>query len=838
LTISLTISRGAILEYADWNDNFGSAGSSITDGFYGYEQSTGSNVVSRAPISGDPSPRAGAGLLRMEIHTSDADYGSTGGKRIELKMNQDGSELPYSSANGMGPFGDTYWYAWSVYIPTSHSGDGKQIMGQWICRSSSGSFNPPMGLDLENDQWILTVKDNDAAVNQVKFNLGSAQKGQWTDWAFQIKWDRPNSSDDNTGFIRVYKNGTLLDNAPVTLGPYTQISNDGYTHRGTNAYTATTVAEAPNFKLGIYKRTSVTWSAPTRFCYFDEVRVGTDSETLSSMSPGGGGSGGGDAATVVASADTYAAGGSTGTNYGTATTVAVKEDGSSSITYDRIGFLKFNLAALISSPTTATLVLTTDATTQAGTITANQVTTDTWTETGLTWSNKPATGTAIGSVSIPASTVTDVSINVTSYIQAQFAGDKTASFALTGTNATLALSSRETGTGSAPTLVFTGGGSGGTTPTIVTTVSAVNVNEGSTGTFGVKLSSAPAANVTVTVARASGDTDLTVSSGSSLTFTTSNWGTNQTVTLAAAQDDDVTNNSATIAASASGLATVNVTANEVDNDTMSLVVSPTSVSVNEGSTNTCTVRLSNQPATNVTVTSARTSGDTDITVSSGSSLTFTTSNWGTNQTVTLAAAQDADTTNGSATIAVTSSGLATVNVTATESDDDVAGDAAPITTSADTYAAGSSTGTNYGTATTVAVKEDGSSSITYDRIGFLKFNLAALASSPTTATLVLTTDATTQAGTMTANQVTTDTWTETGLTWSNKPATGTSIGSVSVPAGTVTQVSINVTSYIQAQFAGDKTASFALTGTNAILALKSRETGTVNAATLVFTGGN
>jgi len=442
------------LEYADWNDNFGTSGSSITDGFYGYEQSSGSYVVSRTPTSGDPSPRAGAGLLRMEIHTSDGDYGSTGGKRIELKMNQDGSELPYSSANGMGPFGDTYWYAWSVFIPTNHSGDGKQIMGQWICHWDS-SYNPPMGIDLENDKWILTVKDNDAAVNQVRFDLGSVQKGQWTDWAFQIKWDRPNSSDDNTGFIRVYKNGTLLDNAPVTLGPYTQISNDGCTHRGTNTYTATTVGEAANFKLGIYKRTSVTWSAPTRFCYYDEVRVGTDSETLSSMSPGGGG--GGDAASVVASADTYAAGGSTGTNYGTATTVSVKDDGGSSVTYDRIGFLKFNLATLSSSPTTATLVMITDATTQAGTMTANQVTTDTWTETGLTWSNKPATGTSINSVNIPASTVTDVSINVTSYIQAQFAGDKTASFALTGTNAILALKSRETGTSNAATLVFTGG---------------------------------------------------------------------------------------------------------------------------------------------------------------------------------------------------------------------------------------------------------------------------------------------------------------------------------------------------------------------------------------------
>ena len=49
----------------------------------------------------------------------------------------------------------------------------------------------------------------------------------------------------------------------------------------------------------------------------------------------------------------------------------------------------------------------------------------------------------------------------------------------------------------------------------------------------MRLSAQPAANVTVAVARTSGDTDLTVSAGASLTFTTANWNTAQDVTLAA-----------------------------------------------------------------------------------------------------------------------------------------------------------------------------------------------------------------------------------------------------------------------------------------------------------------
>jgi cellulose 1,4-beta-cellobiosidase len=200
----------------------------------------------------------------------------------------------------------------------------------------------------------------------------------------------------------------------------------------------------------------------------------------------------------------------------------------------------------------------------------------------------------------------------------------------------------------------------------------LNVPEGGTATVTVRLAVQPSSNVTVTAALGAGDTDLTVQNGGTLTFTNANWSTPQTVTVAAAEDADSTNGTRTITFSATGATSATLTATEADNDQaqQSLIVVPTAVSVNEGSTAGFTVRLNTQPSANVTVTTTAGSGDTSLTVSSGASLTFTTANWNTNQTVTLAAAEDSDQTNGSRTFTVASTGIPSVTVTATEVDND------------------------------------------------------------------------------------------------------------------------------------------------------------------------
>ncbi len=218
---------------------------------------------------------------------------------------------------------------------------------------------------------------------------------------------------------------------------------------------------------------------------------------------------------------------------------------------------------------------------------------------------------------------------------------------------------------------------GGTNPqptqSLVVSPTSVSVPEGGTATYAVRLNAQPTANVTVTTTAGTGDSNLTVSSGATLTFTSSNWNTNQNVTLAAAEDSDSTNGTRPFTVASSGLTSVTVNATEADNDgttTQSLVVSPTSVSVTEGSTATFGVRLAVAPSANVTVTTTAGTGDSNLTVSAGGSLTFTPSNWSTVQNVTLAAAEDSDSTAGTRPFTVASSGLTSVTVNATEADND------------------------------------------------------------------------------------------------------------------------------------------------------------------------
>ena len=220
---------------------------------------------------------------------------------------------------------------------------------------------------------------------------------------------------------------------------------------------------------------------------------------------------------------------------------------------------------------------------------------------------------------------------------------------------------------------------------IVLTPASVSVPEDGTNTYTVKLGTQPSGNVTVAIVKASGgDGDLTVDK-STLTLTgggNGNWNTAQTVTVTAKDDSDALNGTATFTHTAAGAgsgyagATATLTATEAD-DERGITLTPSSVSVPEGGTNTYTVKLASQPTGTVTVTIARTSGDGDLTVSP-SSLTFTggsNGNWDTTQTVTVTAAEDdSDVINGTATFTHTATnggyGGVSATLTATEADDE------------------------------------------------------------------------------------------------------------------------------------------------------------------------
>ncbi len=111
------------------------------------------------------------------------------------------------------------------------------------------------------------------------------------------------------------------------------------------------------------------------------------------------------------------------------------------------------------------------------------------------------------------------------------------------------------------------------------------------------------------------------------------------------------------------------------------------VSVPEGGTATMTVRLGAVPTGVRTVNVTRVSGDLDLTVAVGASLTFTPANWDVWQTVTLAAAEDADTRFGMANFEVGELGYVAgaVVVNVFEVDNDATGASALWTWGANDY---------------------------------------------------------------------------------------------------------------------------------------------------------
>jgi MYXO-CTERM domain-containing protein len=100
-----------------------------------------------------------------------------------------------------------------------------------------------------------------------------------------------------------------------------------------------------------------------------------------------------------------------------------------------------------------------------------------------------------------------------------------------------------------------------------------------------------------------------------------------------------------------------------------LVVSGLNPRVMEGGRAAFFVRLAQAPTEAVTVRVARAlGGSEDLTLVGGDTLTFTPANWAAPQTVTLAAAEDADTDSETATFTVTADGMPTESVVATTID--------------------------------------------------------------------------------------------------------------------------------------------------------------------------
>ena len=158
--------------------------------------------------------------------------------------------------------------------------------------------------------------------------------------------------------------------------------------------------------------------------------------------------------------------------------------------------------------------------------------------------------------------------------------------------------------------------------------------------YSVRLSHVPTATATVTV-RGHAGTDLSLDR-TSLTFTSSNWNTAQTVTVTASHDDDAVTDRVTLTHTAAGEEYEGLTkaleVTVIEDEVTGVTVAPSAISVVAGGGNTYTVRLGSQPAGDVTVTISGHEGSAlTLSGTTDNSLNFTRSNWNTAQTVTVSA---------------------------------------------------------------------------------------------------------------------------------------------------------------------------------------------------------
>ncbi len=186
--------------------------------------------------------------------------------------------------------------------------------------------------------------------------------------------------------------------------------------------------------------------------------------------------------------------------------------------------------------------------------------------------------------------------------------------------------------------------------TIVQSGGATIVGEsGLTDTFSVVLTAQPASNVVLSVL--SGDTTEATVSVATLTFTAANWNVPQSVTVTGI-NDVLTDGNVVSAVTLSVVdasydntfdavadQTVSVITTDNDSPGFTITASGGSTTVTEaGSTDSFTVVLNAQPASNVVLSVVR--NDPTETSISTTSLTFTSANWNVAQTVTVTGLDD------------------------------------------------------------------------------------------------------------------------------------------------------------------------------------------------------
>ena len=202
---------------------------------------------------------------------------------------------------------------------------------------------------------------------------------------------------------------------------------------------------------------------------------------------------------------------------------------------------------------------------------------------------------------------------------------------------------------------------------IVATPAQIDLNEGRGATVNVRLAQRPASAVTVTVA--SSDGAKAAVNPAFVVFDPTDWDQDKPISVTASDDPDASDESVRIDLAAAGALPASVTVNIVDDDELSLLFDPATLTLVEGGPlGTFTLQLSGAPSTPIVIEAVNT--NLRALRLFPPTVRFNATNWNIPETISVTPSDDDDTDDVTVPLRLRSAFFPEVTVTVTIRDDD------------------------------------------------------------------------------------------------------------------------------------------------------------------------
>ncbi|MES1021692.1 heparin lyase I family protein [Gloeocapsa sp. BRSZ] len=173
--------------------------------------------------------------------------------------------------------GNTYWYGWSIYIPSDwqDTSQGYDIINQWAIyptrinmKKGCGAAGSYIARSKNMFTFMLQRQGDKDEVVCTKYPLAKVaeMRGKWVDFVMHVKW-----TGDKDGFLKLWMKSS---SEPYQL----KVNYTGSTYWNH-------AKSGPYFKMGLYKGDPNFAGPAPRYLYTAQYRLGDDNSNFQAVAP-------------------------------------------------------------------------------------------------------------------------------------------------------------------------------------------------------------------------------------------------------------------------------------------------------------------------------------------------------------------------------------------------------------------------------------------------------------------------------------------------------------------------------------------------------------------------